>query len=105
MPRNFWRWVGLMRRVEALLHGARQRLTAGRDIAPAKIAGWGVRSKVQTTASAYCAGRIAIDSEFSLAPLIWTTKGCADSSYFTDLRMPAQSVAPLKATGLRTFPS
>lgn len=53
----------------------------------------------------YSLGRIEIDSELSLAPLIWSTKGLSESRYFMVLRMPSQSVAPLKATGLRTCPS
>ncbi|BBO02456.1 hypothetical protein BwSH20_68970 [Bradyrhizobium ottawaense] len=45
MHAQVWRWWVRSRRVEALLHGARLRLTAGRDIAIAKIAGWRRRSK------------------------------------------------------------
>src|SRR5690349_23356513 len=44
-------------------------------------------------------GRIATEMAFSLVPLICSTKGFAVSSYFMVLRMPSQSVAPLKAFG------
>ena len=53
----------------------------------------------------YSAGRIATDIEFSLVPLIWSTKGLAEISYFMVLRMPSQSVAPLKPFGFRACPS
>jgi hypothetical protein len=54
---------------------------------------------------AYSAGKIAIETKLSLAPLTCTTNGCAESTYFMVLRMPTQSVAPLKALGFRKWPS
>src|SRR6185369_14227341 len=48
---------------------------------------------------AYSAGRIAIEIESSLVPLTCTKNGAAESSNLTVLRMPSQSVAPLKALG------
>src|ERR1700680_2627150 len=53
----------------------------------------------------YSDGRIAIDTESSLVPLTCSTNGLAPISYFMVLRMPSQSVAPLKAFGLRKCPS
>src|SRR5262249_4029881 len=52
----------------------------------------------------YSLGRIAIETELSFAPLIWSTKGSAESSYFIVFRMPSQSVAPLIGTGLVKWP-
>src|SRR5579871_1296920 len=49
---------------------------------------------------AYSDGKIAIEIDSSLAPEICSTKGVAPSSYFMVLRMPSQSVAPLKPLGL-----
>src|SRR3979409_1557891 len=56
-------------------------------------------------AQVYSDGRIAIDTESSLVPLTCSTNGLAPISYFMVLRMPPQSVAPLKAFGLRKCPS
>src|SRR5260221_9251478 len=53
----------------------------------------------------YSDGRIATDTESSLVPLTCSTNGLAEISYFMVLRMPSQSVAPLKAFGLRKCPS
>jgi hypothetical protein len=53
----------------------------------------------------YSDGKIAIDTEFSLVPLTCSTNGLAPISYFMVLRMPSQSVAPLKALGFRKCPS
>ncbi len=53
----------------------------------------------------YSAGRIAIEIAFWAVPLTCSTNGAPDSWYFMVLRMPSQSVAPLKALGLRTWPS
>src|SRR6185295_8735723 len=50
---------------------------------------------------AYSAGRTAIEIESSLVPLTCTKNGAAESSNLTVLRMPSQSVAPLKALGFR----
>ena len=54
---------------------------------------------------AYSDGRIAIEIDTSLAPETWSRRGLAASSYFIVLRMPSQSVAPLKALGLSKWPS
>ena len=51
------------------------------------------------------AGRIAIETAFSLVPLTCSTNGPAESSYFMVLRIPSQSVAPLNAVGFRIWPS
>src|SRR6185312_1894696 len=53
----------------------------------------------------YCDGRIATDKALSLAPLISSTNGLAEISYFMVLRIPSQSVAPLKPLGFRAWPS
>src|SRR6185437_1205889 len=53
----------------------------------------------------YCDGRIATDKALSLAPLISSTNGLAEISYFMVLRIPSQSVAPLKPLGFRACPS
>jgi len=53
----------------------------------------------------YSDGRIATDTASSLVPLTCSTNGLAEISYFMVLRMPSQSVAPLKAFGLRKCPS
>ena len=53
----------------------------------------------------YSDGKIATDKALSLAPLISSTNGPAGISYFMVLRMPSQSVAPLKPLGLRACPS
>src|ERR1700733_13596438 len=44
----------------------------------------------------YSDGRIATDTASSLMPLISSTNGSAEISYFMVLRMPSKSVAPLK---------
>src|SRR3981081_4103597 len=56
-------------------------------------------------AQVYSDGRTAIDPESSLVPLICSTNGLAESSYFMVLRMPSQSVAPLKPLGFTKCPS
>jgi hypothetical protein len=54
----------------------------------------------QPTAGYQCwLGKIAIEIEFSLAPLTCRTSGLAEISNFIVFRMPLQSVAPLKAEG------
>src|SRR5215470_10665683 len=54
---------------------------------------------------AHSEGRIAIEMELFFDPETCTTNGLAESSYFTVLRKPSQSVAPLKALGFRKWPS
>src|SRR3981081_109378 len=56
-------------------------------------------------AQVYSDGRTAIDPESSLVPLICSTNGLAESSYFMVLRMPSQSVAPLNPLGFTKCPS
>ncbi|SDJ56171.1 hypothetical protein SAMN05216338_105438 [Bradyrhizobium sp. Rc2d] len=70
-----------MRRADALFHGPCDGLRPAGISLLAKIAGWWLRSKAAVClyGSSYCAGRIAIETELSLAPLTWSTKGCADS--------------------------
>src|SRR5665213_2032553 len=90
-----------MRQAEAPFRWSR-RLTADRDIASQnnnRLRGWVKCSLV------YSDGRIATEMASCLVPLISSTNGLAESSYFMVLRMPSQSVAPLKALGLRAWPS
>ena len=90
-----------MRQAEAPFRRSR-RLTVGRDIAGNNNNRLRFRVKGSFV---YSRGRIAIDTESSLAPLICSTNGLAEISYFMVLRMPSQSVAPLKAFGFRKCPS
>src|SRR5690242_15802111 len=55
--------------------------------------------------SPHSEGRIATEICASFAPLTCKMNRLAASSYFMVLRMPSQSVAPLKAFGLRKCPS
>lgn len=103
MHAQFWLWVSEATGGSAVPRGPRNGLRPAGISQFSKIAGWARRSKA-TVCLTYWAGRIEIDSELFLAPLIWSTTGFSESSYFMVLRMPSQSVAPLKATGLRKWP-
>jgi hypothetical protein len=90
------------RQAEALFRQSR-RLTVIRDIAGRKhnrLTG-PVKVTVCLPDGGYSAGRIATEIASSLVPLICSTNGLAASSNFMVLRMPSQSVAPLKAFGFR----
>ena len=92
-----------MRQAEAPFRPSR-RLTVSRDIAGQNNNR--LRALVKAFPfDAYSDGRIAIETESSLVPLICSTNGLAENSYFMVLRMPSQSVAPLKALGFRKCPS
>ena len=86
-----------MRQAEAPFHWSRP-LTVDRDIAGGNNNRLNFRVKPSVS---YSDGRIAIEIEASLLPLTCSTNGLAEISYFMVLRMPSQSVAPLKAVGLR----
>src|SRR6476620_6423770 len=87
-------WVNPNRTERAASNPARLRIRVAPKVCAALCA-----------LNGYSDGRIAMEIASSFIPLTCITTGLADNSYFMVLRMPPQSVAPLKALGLSACPS